>query len=120
MTPCDASGVHYIARAAKSPKSSAHVVGRPRSPLSSTYGRRRVPRLIPYKRVGSSRTLSRTHSHTPRVQTHILIRTSHVPGGVALEIQDDGAGVAAVDLPRLFDRFYRTDKSRRAGGVAWA
>jgi signal transduction histidine kinase len=48
--------------------------------------------------------------------THILIRTSHVPGGVALEIQDDGAGVAAVDLPRLFDRFYRTDKSRRAGG----
>jgi signal transduction histidine kinase len=39
-----------------------------------------------------------------------------VPGGVALEIQDDGAGVAAVDLPRLFDRFYRTDKSRRAGG----
>lgn len=47
---------------------------------------------------------------------HILIRTSHVPGGVALEIQDDGAGVAAVDLPRLFDRFYRTDKSRRAGG----
>jgi len=48
--------------------------------------------------------------------TRILIRTSHVPGGVALEVQDDGAGVAAVDLPRLFDRFYRTDKSRRAGG----
>ncbi len=48
--------------------------------------------------------------------SRLLIRTSHVPGGVALEVQDDGAGVAAVDLPRLFDRFYRTDKSRRAGG----
>lgn len=48
--------------------------------------------------------------------TRLLIRTSHVPGGVALEIQDDGAGVAPADLPRLFDRFYRTDKSRRAGG----
>lgn len=48
--------------------------------------------------------------------TRIRVRTSHVPGGVALEVEDDGAGVAAVDLPRLFDRFYRTDKSRRAGG----
>jgi len=48
--------------------------------------------------------------------TRLLVRTSHVPGGIALEVQDDGAGVAAVDLPRLFDRFYRTDKSRRAGG----
>lgn len=48
--------------------------------------------------------------------TQITIRTSHVPGGVALAVEDDGAGVAAGELPRLFDRFYRTDKSRRAGG----
>ena len=48
--------------------------------------------------------------------TRLLIRTSHVPDGIALEVQDDGAGVAASDLPRLFDRFFRTDKSRRAGG----
>jgi signal transduction histidine kinase len=31
-------------------------------------------------------------------------------------VEDDGAGVTPADLPRLFDRFYRTDKSRRAGG----
>lgn len=48
--------------------------------------------------------------------SHIRVRTSLVPGGLALEVEDDGAGVAASDLPRLFDRFYRTDKSRRAGG----
>jgi signal transduction histidine kinase len=48
--------------------------------------------------------------------TRILIATEDRPGGIQLRVTDDGAGVAPADLPRLFDRFYRTDKSRRAGG----
>ena len=32
--------------------------------------------------------------------------------GVALTVSDDGAGVAAADLPHLFDRLYRADASR--------
>jgi signal transduction histidine kinase len=48
--------------------------------------------------------------------TQLLIRTVNVPNGVTLSVEDNGPGVAAADLPRLFDRFYRTDKSRRAGG----
>jgi len=48
--------------------------------------------------------------------TRILIATEGGEKGVQLRVTDDGAGVAPVDLPRLFDRFYRTDKSRRAGG----
>jgi signal transduction histidine kinase len=38
-------------------------------------------------------------------------------GSVVLAGRDDGVGVEAVELPRLFERFYRADRARASRGT---
>jgi signal transduction histidine kinase len=49
--------------------------------------------------------------HTPR-GGHVQVRVAEQPGEVRVEVADDGPGIAAGDLPYVFERFWRGDKSR--------
>jgi signal transduction histidine kinase len=56
--------------------------------------------------------------HTPRGGA-ITVRVCAERDEVVVTVADTGQGIAAADLPHVFDRFYRGDKSRsRAGGGA--
>lgn len=47
-------------------------------------------------------------------QGKISIRVEDVGDFIQVEIEDNGRGIGAKDLPAIFDRFYRTDASRNS------
>jgi two-component system phosphate regulon sensor histidine kinase PhoR len=45
-------------------------------------------------------------------RTHVRIEAASHDGGIALSVSDEGPGLPEEDLVRVFERFYRVDKSR--------
>jgi signal transduction histidine kinase len=58
-----------------------------------------------------SNLISNAIRHTPTGGT-IALATESIPDGVRIAVKDTGAGIPAEDLPFIFDRFWRGDKSR--------
>ncbi|MGW8369464.1 MAG: heavy metal sensor histidine kinase [Gammaproteobacteria bacterium] len=70
-------------------------------------------RLLLQRALGN--LLSNAIRHTPAGDT-VHVRLDTVDDSVTVEVENPGTRIAADDLPRIFDRFFRIDPSRQRRG----
>ncbi|AKT44101.1 HAMP domain-containing sensor histidine kinase [Chondromyces crocatus] len=61
--------------------------------------------------------LENAHKYTTRPDAPITLRATRAAAEILIEVCDQGIGIAAEDMPKIFRPFFRTDRSRtRATG----
>jgi two-component system phosphate regulon sensor histidine kinase PhoR len=54
--------------------------------------------------------------HTPP-GGKIVLSAEVIGGEIIIKVKDSGEGIAEKDIPRIFERFYKTDQARASGGT---
>lgn len=59
--------------------------------------------------------LENAHKYSPEPETRIVLRVRQDEGQACFEVTDQGLGIPAEDLPRVFSAFFRGERSRSRG-----
>jgi signal transduction histidine kinase len=81
----------------------------PAAPLMAAFDREQIYRV-------AAILIDNALKYTP-ASASVTVTTRATARGVVLAVADTGPGIAADDLPHLFERFYRADPARGAGGA---
>lgn len=60
--------------------------------------------------------ISNACKYSGKEKGHVNIRLKEMENYIQAEIEDDGIGISAKDLPNIFNRLYRADASRASSG----
>src|SRR6266446_333503 len=85
---------------------NAMLAGGPATPLANEAGIRRLLFIL----------LDNAFKHTPSGGT-VTLSTKLAEGKVTISVCDSGEGISSEDLPHIFERFYRADRSRSSNGA---
>jgi signal transduction histidine kinase len=78
----------------------------PATPVPAATDPRRLDRIL-------GNLLDNAREHAPGAPVEVSLVS--VRDGAVITVADRGSGVAATELPRLFERFYKADPSRSGG-----
>ncbi|HSF82047.1 MAG TPA: HAMP domain-containing sensor histidine kinase [Anaerolineales bacterium] len=94
-------------------ESFTEMAARQRVTLSGSTTAEVDPVLMDAQRVGRvlNNLVSNALRHTP-AGGNVDVQASRTPAGVQVDVTDTGEGIPAADLPNIFERFYRGEKSR--------
>ena len=104
----------------------SHIVDAAREQVEHTAGRHRIEtvdaadtlvRLDPRLTASALAHLIENAARYSPPGTTITIATRVADGELVIAVRDEGPGIAAADLPRLFDRFYRGAQARSVSGT---
>jgi heavy metal sensor kinase len=94
-------------------------------PLADERGVKIISELAPLELAGDAERLGQVVANLlvnaiqfNRAEGEVRVKLASPNGLAVLTVADTGQGIAPEDLPRVFERFYRADKSRTGGGSA--
>ncbi len=111
-------GRHDLAQVAEEAVEAARTAARGKVSVEYAGGGRRVEATFDRDRVRqvASILLDNAVKYTPK-GGNVTVRVEEEEGRAALEVSDNGIGMAEDQMPLVFERFHRADPSRTEGGT---